>query len=99
MLVAQQLDTQIAAVCPILGVSIGNENDKSTWRIDFATEATAEQRAAAAQVIQDFAPETPAPEPTVKDLIRALKEKEVLTDEDIAAAKTAEAEESVRLGK
>ena len=38
----------IAAVCQIGGISIGDENDKTTWRIDFADGATEEQKALAA---------------------------------------------------
>jgi hypothetical protein len=48
------LHTLIAAVAPILGVSIGNENDKQTWHIDFQPQATTQQRAAAQAVIDAF---------------------------------------------
>jgi hypothetical protein len=46
---AQQLHAAIEAVCPITGVAIGRIDDRQTWRIDFAPEATAYQRAAAAK--------------------------------------------------
>lgn len=36
------------------GVSIGRKDDKSTWRIDFAPEATDEQMANAAQIVAAF---------------------------------------------
>lgn len=49
-----ELDKALKAVCPILGVSIGRVNDKSTWRIDFTDEATSEQRAAAQAVVDAF---------------------------------------------
>lgn len=55
-MIAQSLTIAIAAVCPIHGVSIGRKDDKSTWRIDFKEEATPAQRAAAAQVVAQFAP-------------------------------------------
>lgn len=46
----------IAAVCPIYGISIGNEADKSTWIISFAPDATPEQQLAAQSVIDAFDP-------------------------------------------
>lgn len=45
------LDRTIKAVCPIHGVSVGRVDDKSTWRVDFADEATPEQCAAATKVL------------------------------------------------
>lgn len=49
----------VAAVCPIEGVAIGVEADKSTWRVDYADTATIEQRAAAAAVVLAFDPMAP----------------------------------------
>jgi len=54
MKIASKLNDAIRAVCPIQGVSIGNKDDKQTWRIDFKDEATTEQRAAAADVVDAF---------------------------------------------
>jgi hypothetical protein len=51
---ATDLHAAIAAVCPIDGVSIGRKNDKSTWRIDFAPEATDAEKAAADAVKAAF---------------------------------------------
>lgn len=48
------LDRAIRSICPIDGVSIGNSQDKSTWRIDFADSATAAQRALARAVLNEF---------------------------------------------
>lgn len=50
----EQLTKALGQIAPIHGVSIGRRNDKSTWRIDFKDEATAEQRAAAQAVIDAF---------------------------------------------
>lgn len=55
-MIAAALDQAIKAVCPIDGVSIGRAADKSTWRIDFADDATAEERAAATAVMAAFDP-------------------------------------------
>lgn len=48
------LHNQISAVCPIQGISIALETDKSTWRIDFDLSATPAQKAAAQTVLQAF---------------------------------------------
>lgn len=52
--VAAHLDTAIRAVCPIIGVSIGRIDDKATWRVDFAPEATQAQRTAAQTLVDGF---------------------------------------------
>lgn len=49
-----KLHNQIAAVCPIDGVSVGRKNDRATWRIDFRPEATDAQRAAAEAIKAGF---------------------------------------------
>ena len=54
MSIAAKLDAAIKAVCPIHGVSIGRADDRATWRIDYADEATAEQREAAQDVLDAF---------------------------------------------
>lgn len=54
MILSLVLHERIAAIAPIIGVSFGSNQDKSTWRIDFKPEATAKQRAAAQRVIDDF---------------------------------------------
>lgn len=48
------LDAALRLVAPIEGVSVVDENDKSTWRVDFKPEATSDQRAAAQAVIDTF---------------------------------------------
>lgn len=59
MNIAAKLDAAIKAVCPIHGVSIGRADDKQTWRIDYADDATAEQREAAQSVLVSFNPDAP----------------------------------------
>jgi len=46
-----KLHNAIEAVCPMHSVSIGSENDKTTWQISFKDEATTEEKAAAQAVI------------------------------------------------
>lgn len=53
-MLAQLLDEQLKEVAPIYGVSIGKENDKSTWEINFKDEATESERDAAQVVIDNF---------------------------------------------
>jgi hypothetical protein len=46
-----------AAGIPIVGVSIGRPGDRSTWRIDYAPEATAAQRTAGEALKASFDPD------------------------------------------
>lgn len=41
---------------PFISVRVKDETDRSTWEIEFAPEATAEQRAAAAAFVASFDP-------------------------------------------
>lgn len=65
-MITTKLDAAIRAVCPIHGISIGRKDDKTTWRIDFTSEATEEQKAAARAVLASF-----DPNPSRKDEILA----------------------------
>lgn len=55
---AMTLTRLIQAVAPIEGVSIGQQDNKATWRVDFRPEATPIQKAAAQIVIAGFDPDT-----------------------------------------
>lgn len=50
----QSLHAAVAVACPIHGVSVGDLANKATWRVDFKTEATQNQRTAAQGVIDGF---------------------------------------------
>lgn len=50
----QYLDSLIKLVAPIHGVSLGKEEDKKTWRVDFKDGASTNQRVAAQRVIDEF---------------------------------------------
>jgi hypothetical protein len=50
------LEDAVRAVCPIIGVSVGNWANRATWRVDFQPAATTPQRDAAANVIATFDP-------------------------------------------
>src|SRR5512146_2709829 len=50
-----QLDASIRAVCPIIGVSIGDPANSATWAIDFDPAATDAQKASAQNVITNWA--------------------------------------------
>lgn len=41
-------------VAPLIGISIGDKFDNTTWRIDYAPEATQEQIAAAESILKNF---------------------------------------------
>lgn len=51
-----RIDDAVLQVCPIHGISMGKRTDKSTWRIDYAPEATDEQKAAAVAVVDAYDP-------------------------------------------
>lgn len=71
-----KLDQALKAVCPIHGVSIGRKNDRSTWRVDFAPEATDEQKAQAAQIVAAFDVENADHNVGIDAQIAALEAKE-----------------------
>lgn len=48
------LHDKIAAVCPIIGVSVGISTDKTTWRIDYDLAATDQQKTAAQAVVTTY---------------------------------------------
>lgn len=48
------IDQQVKAICPIHGISFYDINDNKTWRIDFAEDATEEQKAAARILVDNF---------------------------------------------
>jgi hypothetical protein len=56
MNILQVLNDRIISVCPIDGVSIGNWNDKSTWRISFAKDVTDAQKTSANIILRNFDP-------------------------------------------
>lgn len=74
---ASRLHESIAAVCPIIGIQVGNVDDRSTWTIQFDPSATAQQRTNAQAVINAFDPSiTSIP----LDLIQARMETEGVWD-------------------
>jgi hypothetical protein len=54
MIDVQKLTTEIAAIVPIHGVSIGDPADKQTWRVDYIDEPDAQSAAAVQAVISAF---------------------------------------------
>jgi hypothetical protein len=69
------LHRQIETVCPIIGVSIGDAEDKTTWKIYFKDEATEDQRAQAQAVIDAWTEhdwEGPMPERKAKSLNQVI---------------------------
>lgn len=64
------LDKAIKKVCPIYGISFKDLNDKSTWRIDYAPDATDAQKAAAQKVLEDFVWDAKSQEDAEDDSMR-----------------------------
>lgn len=54
-----KLHAAIAAVCPIEGIRIGRIDDRATWGLTAAPEATPEQMQAALDVLGAFDPDAP----------------------------------------
>lgn len=71
--IALQVHRAIEQVCPIVGVSIGDKNNKATWRIDFTPEATSKQQEAAAKVVLDFSPTPAKPIVSLDQLIKRIE--------------------------
>ena len=55
-----KLHDAIAAVCPIEGVRIGRVDDRASWAVVAAPEATPEQMQAALEVLAAFDPDAPS---------------------------------------
>lgn len=51
---ATRLLEAVEKLAPITGVSVGKIDDKTTWRIDFAEEATEEEKQAALSALDLF---------------------------------------------
>lgn len=62
-----------AAGVPIVGVSVGRENERSTWRVDIAAGATPEQVQAAEAVLDAFDPSVLAVERVTTELKAAVQ--------------------------
>lgn len=48
------LDQAVKKVCPIYGISFGNLDDKTTWRIDYDESATDAQKKSAEIIVNEF---------------------------------------------
>ena len=68
MTLAAQLTQTISASVPIVGVSIGDPNDKATWKVQFAPGATKADQDTAAAIVAAFDPTAPATVSAGKDL-------------------------------
>ena len=102
MELASRLHSAIEKVCPIVGLRIGKRDDKETWQIAFADEATKKQRAAAMKVLAGFdagAPDSLHAPPSVADDLAALKaaliEEGIITEAKIEAAKRGRRQSSI----
>ena len=80
----------VAQVAPIVGISVGDPNDRDTWRIDFAEGVTDEEKAAAQAMLASF--DVPPPVPVAvsdRQFLQALAQLGSITQEEaLAAVKT-----------
>lgn len=79
-----------AAGVPIISVSIGSNDDRATWTIDFAKEATDEQRATAAALMArlDTSEPTPVVAPRPLTPVRKIDFLRLLQADEYAAFET-----------
>lgn len=69
------LFNRIRDIAPVDGISFGQRDDKSTWRIDFKPEATAQQRRDVQAVVDAF--DVAVEEQKLKDKEKAKTTKKV----------------------
>jgi hypothetical protein len=85
---AATLHAAIAEVCPILGVSVGKEDDRSTWTFEPKTNATQSEIAAGDNVIATIPIDT-LPSVATADFIGRFTNAEYLSLEKKRAADVA----------
>jgi len=61
-----------AKVAPIVSVTVGDRSDRSTWSIQFADDATEQQKAAAQLIVDTYDPNAPTVEQIVAERERRL---------------------------
>lgn len=71
-MISSKLHSALERVCTISGVSVGVVDDTSTWRVDYAPNATAEQIAKANAVLASFKPRGPTAEDVAHERDRRL---------------------------
>lgn len=79
-----EIDKALKAVCPVQGVSYVDRDDKSTWIIVYADDATDEQKQAAEDVLKtlELVEVEAAPDPLLQR-IAALESKVLELDTSI----------------
>lgn len=76
------LHNAIAAVCPIIGISVGTMGDSASVRIDYAGNATEQERAAAQAVLAAFNWNSPDPRAAkLAEIEATLADTPLLADE------------------
>lgn len=73
MPLAEKLHAALSAAhLPVLGVSIGRPDDRDTWRVDLTVNATDQEKAAAAVLVQSFNPNAIDPEAVNDERLRRI---------------------------
>ncbi len=84
-MIASEIHRRVAAVCPIVGISIVDAADPSTWVISFAPGATEQQQLDAQAIVDAFDPQAPL----VPVSVTPLQARRALRAAGILAAVTA----------
>lgn len=90
-MIADQLDRALkAAGLPIVGVSIGDPIDRSTWQIQWPPITTKEDKAAASAILAAFVPlDEPPPSTITTDELLAYLAKKLGVPLEVARAEIA----------
>lgn len=83
---ASRIHEAIEQVCPIEGVSIEDKTDKKTWRIQFKSTASSEQKAAAQKVIDAFDLDAPDEEEIARQKLKLVLEKDKASTGEVVDA-------------
>lgn len=85
----RKLHEALVKIAPITGVAVVDPNDRTTWKIHFADSATSQQRSAAQAVLLAYVEAEDEVRLTAEDLVKLLRNKNILTEKDITDARAA----------
>lgn len=84
MTIAAQLDAAMkAAGLNVVSISLGKEDDPSTWKVQLAAKSAQSDYDTAAAVITAFRPVVEVEPPTLDTVVKALLAKGILSQTDL----------------
>lgn len=67
-MIASKLHEEVSSVCPIYGVSVGDENDRTTWKFHPKEESSEQQISDANNAIKTFVYSSPTKDEIAREL-------------------------------